>query len=188
MSTRRIPRRDLVPTDTHAEEPEPDKRSWRRSKTLEGAVVSEGIDQIIKLEAAYDRMSADALANRWETARRYAEELDAGRSQRETARLVGKDHKHVGWMADVWREHAGDLGPQRPFNPLYQAAKKAIATAEKKTEGGDGNAAVAAAERRGTPRIVYTAMPFGKWATAKCTGCGHSEMLVVEHTCDQPED
>lgn len=78
-------------------------------------------------------MPADALANRWETARRYAAELDAGRSQRETARLVGKDHKHVGWMAEVWREHGGDLGPQKPFNRYYQAAKKAVESGRKTT-------------------------------------------------------
>ena len=57
-------------------------------------------------------MPADALANRWETARRYAAELDAGRSQRETARLVGKDHKHVGWMAEVLA--GARWGPRSP--------------------------------------------------------------------------
>lgn len=65
----------------------------------------EGIDAIIKLEAEYDKMAADASANRWQTAELYAQELDAGRSQRELARVVGKDQSHVSRMARVWRRH-----------------------------------------------------------------------------------
>jgi hypothetical protein len=87
---------------------------------VEGTIVPSGIDQIIKLEQEYDRMAADASVNRWEAARLYVAELDAGQSQRELARAVGKDQSHVSRMARVWREHGGDdLGHQRPFNPHH---------------------------------------------------------------------
>lgn len=77
MPSRRIP--GSLPATTEND-------LWHKSKTLEGAVAPEGIQAIKKLEAEYNRLSADAIANRWETARLYTAELDAGRSQRELAR------------------------------------------------------------------------------------------------------
>jgi hypothetical protein len=108
------------------------------SPALEGEVVPEGIDQLIKLEAEYDRLSDDALSNRWDAARLYVEELaKPGMTQEKLADLVSKDQSHVSRMAKVWREHGDDydLGHNRPpFNPLYQAAKKSIEAAEKRAQ------------------------------------------------------
>jgi transposase-like protein len=83
--------------------------------------VPEGIDQIIKLEAAYDRLADDAKANRWETAERYAQLLDTGKSQREVARLVGKSPSHVNKMSSAWRRHGGVSLEKRPlFQDVYR--------------------------------------------------------------------
>jgi hypothetical protein len=146
-----MPARRRIPPAPRPLPANPASDSWRRSKTLEGAVVPEGIDQIIKLEAAYDRMPADALANRWETARRYAGELDAGRSQRETARLVGKDHKHVGWMAEVWREHGGDLGPHKPSTRSTRPPRKPLPRPKRRLRALTGIPAMQPLLRRSAP-------------------------------------
>ena len=51
------------------------------------------------------------------------QQLQAGMSQRELAREIGKSHKHVGYMSAAW---AGNLGShdRPPFNQAYQAAKR----------------------------------------------------------------
>ncbi len=105
---------------------------------VEGTIVPSGVEAIIKLEDEYDRMAADASANRWQTAELYDRELDAGMTTRELGNQVSKSHMHVGRMARVWREHGGNLGFQRPFNPLYQATKapKAVDSAPMEAAGG----------------------------------------------------
>jgi len=110
------------------------RRSPRSSSAelepVQGVVVLVGIDRIRQLEAEFDSIHteamASALANRWEAAQLYAAELAAGRSQREVARLVGKDQSHVSRMVRVWREHGDDqvISPYS-FDRYYQLAKVA---------------------------------------------------------------
>jgi len=64
--------------------------------------IMDRVQQIIQLEADYDKLSAEAEANRWETARLYAEELAAGKSQRGLAREVGKSEGHIRRMRKCW--------------------------------------------------------------------------------------
>ncbi len=88
---------------------------------VEGAVIPR-VRQIIAHEQAADALDVAADAHRWEAARLIAEELAAGKSQRQLAAEIGKSQTHVSRMARVWQARES-LETQQPgaFNELYQA-------------------------------------------------------------------
>lgn len=89
------------------------------------------VQQIIEDEAAADQLdkaiaeqTAERDMRRWRAAENIAAELADGKTQRQLAEEIGKDHRHVGRMAQVWREF-GDHGPQeRSFDSYYQEVKR----------------------------------------------------------------
>jgi hypothetical protein len=82
------------------------------------------VEEIIRLETDADRLARDYEANRWETARLIAAELDDGKTQRQLAAEIGKSQKHVDYMARTWRL-SENLGSQdRPtFNDAYHSSE-----------------------------------------------------------------
>ncbi len=87
--------------------------------------------EIIECEKQAEQHEAIADDFRWKAAELIAAELAAGKTQRQLAAEIGKDHRHIGRMNRVWQRF-GDLGPQeRPaFNEAYQQAKRAEADAD----------------------------------------------------------
>jgi len=93
---------------------------------LEGEVLSENVANIIQLQHDEERLVGDLEENRWEQARLIVAELDAGKSQRQLAREIGKrSHTHVQHMARAWRRF-GNLGchDRPPFNVAYHDRSK----------------------------------------------------------------
>jgi hypothetical protein len=120
-------RRHSIDLPTANKETSTDRRRRRPSADIalaepivEGVIVPEGIDAIIKLEAEYDRMAADAKTNRWDAAERYAEELaKPGMTQTKLAALVGKTQPHVSKMSAAWAKYS--LENNRPsFQDVYR--------------------------------------------------------------------
>lgn len=87
---------------------------------IEGAVIPR-VQQIIEHEAAADELAAASDAHRWEAARLIADELAAGKSQRQLAAEIGKSQTHVSRMARVWEARESLETQPGAFNEAYQA-------------------------------------------------------------------
>ena len=90
---------------------------------ISGTVVSGRVLEIIEHEQTADRLQEESDWHRWEAARKIAEELADGKSQRKLAREIGKTHPHITYVMRAL-DLRGNPGYQS-FNDAYQAAKKA---------------------------------------------------------------
>jgi len=88
--------------------------------------------RIRELEAEADQTEGRTDELRWNAARLYAEELEAGTSSRDLAEAVGKSHTHVLRMRAIWREHGPGYERRKPgvsgapFSRIYYATKVPI--------------------------------------------------------------
>jgi hypothetical protein len=83
------------------------------------------VREIISHEAQAEEAEASANEHRWEAARLISEELASGTSQRQLAREIGKDEKHVRLMRKCWESCGLKSAPEdRPlFNTVYNSTE-----------------------------------------------------------------
>lgn len=79
------------------------------------------IEEIIWCEGQAAELARDSEELRWTAARLIAQELDAGRTQRDVAADIGKSQRHVGYMFQV-HKIAGEkhTSQERSFDAIYQ--------------------------------------------------------------------
>lgn len=101
---------------------------------IEGRALSR-VEEIIIHESEADKLETSASDHRWEAARLISEELASGKKQRQLAREIGKDHKHVAFMARCWQAWGPRSPSDRPkFNEVYHSPEVRNTSKGHKTE------------------------------------------------------
>lgn len=113
------------------------------------------VERIIELERQAEKPVVINSRVRWELARLYWEEIEAGKSKAELAREIGKSTMHVLFMYRCWditvaqtKMEYNDYGGLPPFNSIYNSPEVRGQSAE--------SVAPAIGERRQRkPETVY---------------------------------